>query len=46
MNYDTNSSINSHQPVTVLITRSPRQENQKEFEQALSDTKLSNIDIA
>ncbi|WP_019506485.1 antibiotic biosynthesis monooxygenase [Pleurocapsa sp. PCC 7319] len=38
MNYDTNSSINSHQPVTVLVTRSPRQENQKEFEQALADT--------
>lgn len=37
MNYNSNSSI-SNQPVTILITRSPRQSNQKEFEQALSDT--------
>lgn len=37
MNKESNNS-NSHQPVTVLVTRSPRQGNQKEFEQALSDT--------
>lgn len=37
MNYDTNN-LNSYQPVTVLITRSPRKGNQKQFEQALSDT--------
>ena len=38
MNHDTNDSTNYYQPVTVLITRKPRQGNQKEFEQALSDT--------
>jgi uncharacterized protein len=37
MNYDLNN-LNSYQPVTVLVTRSPRKSNQKEFEQALSDT--------
>jgi uncharacterized protein len=37
MNHDQHN-LNSHQSVTVLITRSPRQGNQKEFEQALSDT--------
>ena len=29
---------NSHQPLTVLITRRPRKSSQKEFELALSDT--------
>ncbi len=37
MNQNPNN-LNSYLPVTVLITRSPRQANQKEFEQALSDT--------
>lgn len=37
MNRDRHN-LNSHQPVTVLITRRPRKSNQKEFEQALSDT--------
>ena len=37
MNQDRYNS-NSHQPVTVLITRRPRKSNQKEFERALSDT--------
>lgn len=37
MNQNTNN-LNSHQPVTVLITRSPRKSNQKQFERALSDT--------
>ncbi|MEM8676866.1 MAG: antibiotic biosynthesis monooxygenase [Cyanobacteria bacterium P01_G01_bin.67] len=37
MNQDRNN-LNSHQSVTVLITRRPRKSNQKEFEQALSDT--------
>jgi uncharacterized protein len=37
MNHDLNN-LNSYQPVTILITRSPRKGNQKEFEQALSDT--------
>ena len=38
MNYDPPGSTTSLQPVTVLVTRSPRRGNQKEFEQALSDT--------
>ena len=37
MNYNSNP-LNSDRPVTILITRSPRKTNQKEFEQALSDT--------
>ena len=37
MNYSQNDS-NSHQPVTILVTRSPRKSSQKEFERALSDT--------
>jgi uncharacterized protein len=37
MNHHQNNS-DSYQPVTILITRSPRKSNQKEFEQALSDT--------
>ena len=37
MNYAQNN-LNFYQPVTVLITRRPRKTNQKEFEQALSDT--------
>lgn len=37
MNHDQHNP-NSHQPVTVLITRRSRKSNQKEFEQALSDT--------
>jgi antibiotic biosynthesis monooxygenase (ABM) superfamily enzyme len=37
MNQNPNN-LNSYLPVTVLITRSPRQANQKQFEQALSDT--------
>ena len=37
MNYNQSNS-GSNQPVTILITRSPHQRNQKEFEQALSDT--------
>ena len=37
MNYNSNNS-DSYQPVTILITRSPRQSSQREFEQALSDT--------
>lgn len=37
MNQDRNNS-DSDQPVTILITRSPRQSSQREFEQALSDT--------
>lgn len=32
------NNLNSYQPITILITRSPRKSNQKEFEQALSDT--------
>ncbi|MEL6579635.1 MAG: antibiotic biosynthesis monooxygenase [Cyanobacteria bacterium J06621_12] len=31
-------NLNSHQSVTVLITRRPRKSKQQEFEQALSDT--------
>jgi predicted transposase YbfD/YdcC len=38
MNQNPNN-LNSYLPVTVLITRSPRQANQKQFEQALSDQK-------
>lgn len=37
MNPDLNN-LKSYQPVTILITRSPRTGNQKEFEQALSST--------
>ncbi|MFM2313834.1 MAG: hypothetical protein RLZZ04_3110 [Cyanobacteriota bacterium] len=37
MNHDRHD-LNSHQSVTVLITRRPRKSSQKEFEQALSDT--------
>ena len=37
MNHERHN-LNSQQPVTVLITRRPRKSNQKEFEQALSDT--------
>jgi uncharacterized protein len=37
MNYNTNN-LNSQQPITVLVSRSPRTSNQKQFEQALSDT--------
>ena len=37
MNQDRNN-LNSHQSVTVLITRRPHKSNQKEFEQALSKT--------
>ena len=37
MNYNPSNS-DSYQPVTILITRSPRKSNQSEFEQALSDT--------
>ena len=37
MNHDRHD-LNSHQSVTVLVTRSPRKSNQKEFERALSDT--------
>ncbi|MEM6612180.1 MAG: antibiotic biosynthesis monooxygenase [Cyanobacteria bacterium P01_C01_bin.72] len=37
MNQDQNY-LNSHQSVTVLITRRPRKSDQKEFEQALSET--------
>jgi uncharacterized protein len=37
MNQNPNN-LNSYLPVTVLITRSPRQANQKQFEQTLSDT--------
>lgn len=32
------NNLNFYQPVTILVTRSPSQSNQKEFEQALSDT--------
>lgn len=35
---DNLNPLNSNQAVTILITRRPRQKNQKEFEQALSDT--------
>ena len=37
MNRDRHN-LNSAQSVTVLITRRPHKSNQKEFEQALSDT--------
>ena len=33
-----NYNLNSNAPVTILITRSPRKSNQREFEQALSAT--------
>ena len=37
MNYNSDN-LNSYHPVTILITRSPRKSNQREFEQALSAT--------
>ena len=37
MSYHQNNS-DAYQPVTILITRKLRKSNQREFEQALSDT--------
>lgn len=44
MNQDPNN-LNSHQSVTVLITRRPRKNSQIEFEQALSNTIDSGLEF-